>query len=115
MATPDPTPPIPPVAQIRPLESDLPLPDGWVAAEIRWDGSDREIAYDPARFAVLRVHDGSIAGELRALLSQSGWRCCGTDTDAAELWVQDRQQQNLARLDRLSHPAAPGGDVLYVA
>jgi hypothetical protein len=111
------------VAQLRPTTAtDLPLPAGWVAEEIRWDGEDREIAYDPARFQVLRASRDSFDPELRALFAEHGWRRFGVDSEGAELWVRDLDQTGLARLDRLRAPAAhttgteaTGPDALYVA
>jgi hypothetical protein len=110
------------VAQLRPVATELALPAGWVAEEIRWDGQDREIAYDPARFQVLRAARDSLDAELCGIFAEHGWRRFGVDTEGAELWVQDRDRTGLARLDRLSRPAAPslgaeatGPDALYVA
>ena len=110
------------VAQLRPADTELALPAGWVAEEIRWDGVDREIAYDPRRFQVLRASRDSFDPELRALFAEHGWRRFGVDSEAAELWVRDLDQSGLARLDRLRAPAADtagieaaGPDALYVA
>jgi hypothetical protein len=93
-----------------------------VAEDIRWDGEDREIAYDPARFQVLRASRDSFDPELRALFAEHGWRRFGVDSESAELWVRDLDQTGLARLDRLRAPAAhttgteaTGPDALYVA
>jgi hypothetical protein len=110
------------IAQLRPAATELELPAGWVAEEIRWDGQDREIAYDPARFQVLRAARDSLDPELRALFTEHGWRRFGLDAEGAELWVRDLDQTGLARLDRLSAadthtsgPEATGPDALYVA
>jgi hypothetical protein len=110
------------VAQLRPVATDLALPAGWVAEEIRWDGEDREITYDPARFQVLRASGDRFDPELRVLFVEHGWRRFGVDSEGAELWVRDLDQTGLARLDRLSRPIADnsgteatGPDALYVA
>jgi hypothetical protein len=110
------------VAQLRPAESELALPAGWVAEEIRWDGVDREIAYDPRRFQVLRASRDSFDPELRDLFGAHGWRRFGVDSEGAELWVRDHDQSGLARLDRLRTPTVDaagvdpaGPDALYVA
>jgi hypothetical protein len=110
------------VAQLRPADTELELPAGWVAGEIRWDGVDREIAYDPRRFQVLRASRDSFDPQLRALFAEHGWRRFGVDSEGAELWVRDLDQSGLARLDRLRAPAADmagieaaGPDALYVA
>jgi hypothetical protein len=110
------------VAPLRPAETELALPDGWVAEEIRWDGVDREIAYDPRRFQILRAARDGFDAELRAVFGAYGWRCFGVDSDGAELWVRDLDRSGLARLDRLRAPTAdPGGpeaagpEALYVA
>jgi hypothetical protein len=71
------------------------------------DGEDREIAYDPARFQVLRAARDSFDSELRALFAEHGWRRFGVDSEGAELWVRDLDQTGLARLDRLRSPAVP--------
>jgi hypothetical protein len=94
------------VAQLRPGDTDLALPAGWVAEEIRWDGEEREIAYDPARFQVSRPGRDSFDPELRALFAEHGWRRFGVDSEGAELWVRDLDQTGLARLDRIAAPAA---------
>jgi hypothetical protein len=110
------------VAQLRPTASDIELRSGWVAEEIRWDGADREIAYDPARFRVLRAAGDSFDPELRALFVEHGWRRFGVDSESAELWVRYLDQTGVARLDRLSAPAihadgtaAAGPDAVEVA
>lgn len=110
------------VAQLWPAESGLALPDGWVAEEIRWDGVDREIAYDSRRFQILRAGRDTFDAELRALFGAYGWRCFGVDSEGAELWVRDLDQSGLARLDRLcaptadpAGPEAAGTEALYVA
>jgi hypothetical protein len=110
------------VAQLRPAATELELSAGWVAEEIRWDGEDREIAYDPARFQILRAGRDSFDAELRALFAEHGWRPFGVDSEGAELWVRDLYQTGLARLDRLHAPAvhtggpeATGPDALYIA
>jgi hypothetical protein len=97
------------VAQVRPADTELAVPAGWVAEEIRWDGVDREIAYDPRRFQVLRASRDSFDEELRALFAEHGWRRFGVDSEGAELWVRDLDQSGLARLDRLRGPAADVG------
>jgi hypothetical protein len=110
------------VAQLRLSEVDLELPEGWVAEEIRWDGVDREIAYDPRRFQILRASSDSFDAELHALFGAYGWRRFGVDSEGAELWVRDLDQSGLARLDRLRSATADaagvesaGRDALYVA
>lgn len=107
------------VAQLRPADSELALPAGWVAEEIRWDGVDRALAYDPRRFQVLRTARDTFDAELRLLFQEHGWRRFGVDAEGAELWVRDRHQSGLARLDRLSRPAVEAEpaspDALYIA
>jgi hypothetical protein len=110
------------VAQLRPSDTELDLPAGWVAEEIRWDGIDREIAYDPRRFQIMRAGEDSLDKDRRGLFSTHGWRRFGVDAEGAELWVRDLDQSGLARLDRLRASAADaagteavGRDSLYVA
>jgi hypothetical protein len=103
------------VARLRPVESDLALPAGWTAQEIRWDGVDREIAFDPRRFSVMRISPGAFDEELREMFDAFGWTRLDVDREGAELWARDRQRSGLARLDHL-RGAEPGGpSALFVA
>jgi len=103
------------VARLRPVDSDLVLPEGWTAREIRWDGVDREIAFDPRRFSVLRISPGAFDAELREMFDAFGWTQLGMDREGAELWAQDRQRSGLARLDRLRGAQPDGPSALFVA
>jgi hypothetical protein len=103
------------VARLRPVESDLELPEGWTAQEIRWDGVDREIAFDPRRFKVMRISPGAFDEELRDMFDAFGWTQLGTDREGAELWARDRQRSGLARLDHLRGAQAEGPTALFVA
>jgi hypothetical protein len=97
------------VAQLRPAASGIEVPSGWVAEEIRWDGADHEVAYDPARFRVLRAARDSFDPELRALFIEHGWRRFGVDCEGAELWVRYLDQTGVARMDRFATRALDPG------
>jgi len=87
-----------------------------VGREIGWDGQPCLLAYDPARFKVLERHPtGSVEDALTGLLETHGWRRVGADSRGCELWIFDRHQDGMARLDRLCHGAAAGPDELFVA
>jgi len=103
------------VARLRPVESDLALPEGWTAREIRWDGVDREIAFDPRRFRVMRISPGAFDEELREMFDAFGWTRLGMDREGAELWARDRQQSGLARLDHLRGAQSEAPSALFVA
>ena len=103
------------VARLRPVETDLALPEGWSAREIRWDGVDREIAFDPRRFSVMRISPGAFDDELREMFDAFGWTQLGTDREGAELWARDRQHSGLARLDQLRGADPEGPTALFVA
>ena len=98
------------IAQLRPVGSGLPLPEGWVAEEIRWNGQRIELAHD-ARLDVARLDRGSVSIQRR---DAEGWRCIGTDQEGAGLWVRDGRRLALARLQRL-RAADAGVPTLYVA
>jgi hypothetical protein len=99
-----------PVAHLRPPNSGLPLPEGWVAEQLRWGGADHEVAYDPARIDLLRVVAG-VDADARRRLAGAGWERVGTDADGDELWVLDRTGRALDRLDHLTHAATPSNDL----
>jgi hypothetical protein len=103
------------VARLRPVESDLALPQGWTSQEIRWDGVDREIAFDSRRFKVMRISAGAFDEELREMFDAFGWTRLGMDREGAELWARDRQRSGLARLDQLRGARAEGPTALFVA
>jgi hypothetical protein len=97
------------------VESDLELPKGWTSQEIRWDGIDREIAFDPRRLKVMRISAGAFDEELRDMFDAFGWTRLGIDRDGAELWARDRQPSGLARLHHLRVAQADGSTALFVA
>jgi hypothetical protein len=89
------------IAELRPTNTDLPVRDGWVTEEIRWDGRDHEIAYDPRHHQILRASPDTFDPELLALFETHGWRRFGVDTEGAELWVRDLDRSALAHLGGL--------------
>jgi hypothetical protein len=91
------------VAQIRDEGSTEPLPEGWVAEPVRWDGRPMEVAFDPGRHKVLRVRAGQLDRDgLDRQLTSAGWRRVFTDSEGAELWMGSHADVAHARLDRLS-------------
>lgn len=98
------------VIRLRPRTGEPALPAGWVAEDIRWDGRDREIAYDRRHLQVMRTTRDTIDRELRATFRSHGWRRLGADTEGVELWVRDREHSRIARLDRLAQHASVEAD-----
>ena len=103
------------IGQIRPPDCDLPVPDGWIATEIWWDGKDAELVYDPARYTVIQARPSILDEHLRADLTATGWRQFGTDNRGCELWVLERNQATLARLDGLRQADPCADQALSVA
>jgi hypothetical protein len=95
------------IGQIRPPGCDLAVPDGWVATDIWWDGTHAELVYDPSRYTVIQARPNILDEHLRADLAATGWRRFGTDKRGCELWVLERNQATLARLDGLRQADAP--------
>jgi hypothetical protein len=103
------------VADIRPEGSGPPLPDGWVAQPVRWNGQAMEVAFNPQRYKVARFTAHQMdRGDRRRLFGQAGWRQVGVDREGAELWIADRAQVQRSRLDRLGaqQPAVPSQSVV---
>jgi hypothetical protein len=78
-------------------------PPGWVAEELICGRVVREVVYDPRRYSVVRHNDehGPREGRrTRAELAATGWQRLPDDA-VGELWVLDRRQAQIARLNRL--------------
>ena len=89
------------IGQIRPLNCNLPVPEGWSTTDIWWNGEHRELVYDPGRYTIIQARPGVLDDHLRTDLTATGWRQFGTDNRRCELWVLERTQAVLARLDGL--------------
>lgn len=93
-----------PIVEIRREGSGDPLPAGWVARPIRWNGEAMEVAYDPQQVQVLRAMARHMDLEgRRRIFRQAGWRQIGPDSEGVELWVADREHLAAGHLDRLAH------------
>lgn len=84
----------------------LPCPPGWVAEPVgRWDGSAKEVVYQPRRHDVLIVRGGS-SPKIENALPGAGWTR-SQETEGARMWIRDRLTLTRDALERMQQRPAP--------